>query len=263
MKRYKEKANIITRISAIALLAVALPATGISGTSDKKSHTRLEDAAKATTVEGMDFHTSDGQDVGNIDDIVFSTKTGEITDLIVDTGILGIGGTEHRISVDKLDGPSIDPYDMKTSLSVSEFRDTPKFERSKLEKSRSQGDSDVMRGQILAMDALGREVRAESGEHLGEVNDWIVDVENNNVPYLIVERLAPFGTMSSVTGYNYFAIASSRVVGLEDGDIIASVSLEDLTGAESVDDDTPLSWSDRDAPIYQFKYDASGMLSQK
>ena len=248
--------NPIIGLAIAACLATATLPAGVAGQKSASEDEKMKSATRATSIEGMDLHAKNGKDLGSIDDIIFSSESGQIEALIIDTGFLGIGGPDRKVGIDQIQKPRLNPYDMKTSISESEFNETPIFDEVLLDKSTNP--EGVATGQVMAFNAIGRDLQNESGGELGVIHDWIVDLKNGYIPYAIIIQEDPLATQS----FNFYAIATNRIVGMENGDIVASISEADLDQAQDLTSETPLKVNQADSAVYQFRYDAKGMLSK-
>lgn len=232
----------------LVALALTAPLASAGDMSKEKRDGKESTAIRATAVEGMDVISKGGNELGAVSDVVFSPESGQIDSLIVSTGFLGIGGPDKRIPIDKLDNPNLEPWDIRTNLDGAMLDSAQSFEDSKVES-----------GQMLVMDLINRDAESESGGDVGEVHDWLVDVQNGNVPFVIIRQIDPIINAN----FQYFAVSTERIVGSnEAGNLVVQVDDEELTEAKNIGENTLLSGGDEDAEIYRFRYNASELYGR-
>ncbi|MDQ8204115.1 PRC-barrel domain-containing protein [Pelagicoccus sp. SDUM812003] len=236
-------------VLAIITCTLATGAWAGDKSSKHKMDTRkLSEATTARNLEGMDFVSESGSELGRVDDFIIESSSGQIDSLIVGRGLLGIGGPEHRIEFVSLGQISHDDANLKTGLSKSQLVDSPVFMEERLDQ-KTDAQTGVQTGEFRAMDLVGENVRSSSGELLGEVHDWIVDVESGNVPYLVIRQDRLVGRPY----HNYFAISTESIRGISSGDLLTSINRSDLAEAEQADEGTPLRPINSNE-VHQFRY---------
>lgn len=249
-------------IAAALAASLALPFASAGKEMKEKGHgkkTEMHRAIKATTVEGMDFLSRNDQELGSVNDIVFSTETGKIKAFVIGTGIFGLGGPEHLVSAADIEKRKVDEYNLHTNFGQTEFDAQPRFSATGL---RQVARGDIRSGELLAVDLIGQDFTDREGVVHGEVHDWIVDVRTGQIPYVIVREPAPLPGMGGPTGMLYYAFSTDLIEGVRDGNLVARVDEGEITDAEMISDDTPLQRAE-EGTVYQFRYEPEQTVSAK
>lgn len=96
---------------------------------------------------------------------------------------------------------------------------------------------------------IGMEVRNRSGEHVGEIEDLVVDLSDDRVRYAVIAAGGFLGI-----GEKYYAYPLNRFSKAPEGDELAlDVDTESLSDAPSFDD----KWPDFNDPAYQARLDGN------
>lgn len=151
---------------------------------------------------------SQGQDLGDVDDVVINPDNGEVVYTAVSYGgVLGIGEKRFAVPCDA----STRVLDDKVYLDIdkSRFENNPGFENKQWPK---QADAQLANAdsrqratnapaQIKKLsEVMGKELKTQQGESLGTIDDAVIDAGAGQIAYLIVDCDAKDGKVAVPCG---------------------------------------------------------------
>lgn len=170
------------------------PAATDSGKAQVSARQRL-----ASRIVGMNVRGAQGTNIGQLEDLAIDLKTGEVRYAMLefDRGFLS-GGRVVPVPLSHLRlGPdenslvyqSANRQKLEASaMSQSQWNDLVRNADRLTQVDRGWGLQPLRGAQMIrANDLLDKEVQDRSGEHIGEIEDLVIDMERQKVRYAMLE----------------------------------------------------------------------------
>jgi sporulation protein YlmC with PRC-barrel domain len=168
------------------------------------------DSFVATDLLGRDLETSEGEYIGNIDDLAINPSTGRIDSVLVNN-IIGAGAQVVAIPFDDISkiGQNIFVYNPPEGM-YQFYGKTPYW-------SYGLNELPPMReGDYKFSTLLGASVESKEGEHIARINDSVIN-RDGHVAYVVLDEVGggdkmvavPFGALSK-KGEHLFALDTTK-----------------------------------------------------
>ncbi len=179
-------------------------------------------AARLSKLDGVDLFDAENKKIGEIDEILVDARTGDIHQIIIETGgVMGIGGKKHAVNANALsffsraadDNP---PVKVTAKEAVDKAPAPAKVER----------DSPfVTAGKFIGMDVLDAE-----GKEIGEIEDVIVDLQSGKAHVLLMEFDKSWSPVDKLYAFKASAFQPAK----DRGKLMLEVRKEALEGLPSI-----------------------------
>lgn len=207
----KRKLIVTLTLPVLGLSASAVLAAGDYGKSEPRAAAQGQRATmpsamhdvRASKLIGMDVHNAQGEDLGEINDLVVDVNNERVHYAVLGFGgALGLGEKLFAYPVSMF---SEDSTGKKLTLKVDKekLKSAPGFERSAWpdwEKDKYRADVErhfggaTARLQTLpnqrlarASDLIGKNVDDRNGKHAGEIEDLVVNLGNGRIHYAVLD----------------------------------------------------------------------------
>ncbi len=200
----------ISRCLRLAQLAAAALAVGSLGATQEPKASVAAPVTQTVSLHpidhvlGVNVHTEDDKEVGEIHDLVIDSSDGSIEYVVIaQGGVLGVGENKHLIPWERLHASAKDkakPHDLQARVSLSEDQ----IKSAPLCKEDQPFDADLERqvrqaagvpagearspsaALICARDLKGAKVKGSGDEEIGEIDEVIVDIEQGSIAYTVL-----------------------------------------------------------------------------
>lgn len=185
--------------------------------NDRNAHASQSGAGvdiRANRIIGTHVRNPQGQDLGEIEDLVVDTASGKVRYAVLSFGgFLDIGdklfafplsefsrsaqGGELVLDVDRQRLQSMPGFDRGGWLDWNDRATLSRVDRNFTPQSRaSQGSKASSRDLVSARRLMGRDVHERGGEEIGEIEDLLVNLDSGNVRYAVFEYDKPWSLAS-------------------------------------------------------------------
>lgn len=203
---------------------------------------------KLATLIGLDVQGAKNDKVAKIDDLCINANDGSIDYVVLSSGgVAGIGDTKRVLPWRDLQLTTIakegeDKCEARISLTEDQVKALREFDKKNLKAGKMEkapaGTDGAMGGVLTcATEVKGHKVHNEANEHVGEVDDVIVDTSAGRVAYVVLGLGGALGM-----GEKHYALPWRSLHLAREGDggdlkVHANVTKDRLKGAPEFDKD--------------------------
>ncbi len=182
-------------LSAVTICSLALGlSTAPAMAQEKKEHKEHgthgthAQLIRSTNLIGADLHTSTGEDIGKVNDIVFDENTGGMMHAVLSAGgFIGIGDKLTPVAWKSIEVMKNDEgkINVTTTLDKAKLTEEKSFEKS--DKTWMQQLPGTSGHKLIRMsDADDAKLFDKTGKHIGEIEDVIVDTKSGKAAYAVI-----------------------------------------------------------------------------
>jgi sporulation protein YlmC with PRC-barrel domain len=211
-------------------------------TASKQGQQAMVDM-RASRIIGRDVHNAQGKELGEISDLVVDMNANRIQYAILQRGgVLGIGDKAYAIPVSRFTTSG----DRRLTLNLSEdqIKGSPEIDRradwndARLWSNVGQyyhrtlgmpAAAQAGSGQRFqrASDVIGMEVMGANGDHVGEVEDLVVNVQDGSIHYAVLEFDREWNPNDKLVALPLSSFRPSN------GNLLLNMTREQVAGAPS------------------------------
>ncbi|HTL57002.1 MAG TPA: PRC-barrel domain-containing protein [Candidatus Limnocylindrales bacterium] len=263
----KRKAmKTLTRFYLWTALAVGVAFSAINAVG-QQSPTGLGQPALANKVFGHQVMSSDGQKVGNLNNLVIDLESGRILYGVIGTGSERVGvapqiftqtlpsGNELRVNVakQKIDGaPKFGPFDKTEQLGQASYVDQvySYFGQTPWWQGNTAANVGSFHNVHKASQLTGMEVQNVNNAKIGKIEGLAVDLPSGRVVYVI---LAPDSSLNLAQN-RYLLPPQAVTLSPDHNHLVTGISNDQLTNAPHFTQNSPPNLSDMTlaSQIYQY-----------
>ena len=217
---------------------------------------------RASTLIGRDVRNAQGQDLGEIQDLIVDVNNQRVHYAVLAFGgLMGLGEKLFAYPV-RLLTPSGDA--LVLNVSKQQLERAPGFERNRWPDwadNRYRGQVDRYFGPTVALQPrenmqlvrashlIGRDVDDRRGQDAGEIEDIVVNLGNASIHYVVLDFDKAWSPDDKMVSLPMNAL---RVPADRDDDLVLNVPRENIDTSDGFDDNA---WPDLNDPIYQQQID--------
>lgn len=185
-----------------------------SGTSADMTST---DAFRVSKLRGTDVKNNDGDTIGELDDLIISSGDKKLQAILSVGGFLGIGERHVAIPFNELKINRVNnDIELFYQATKDQLEGMPQF---------SYDESEKMPQTVRASQFIGMDVKNETDEEIGEVEDLIVTT-TDAMPKVVLDVGTYLGSGEKLVAVPY---ESLNISGTEDKEIIYTTTKEELS----------------------------------
>ena len=179
-------------------------------------------AARLSKIEGVDLFDANNKKIGEIDGILVDSRTGDIHQVIVETGgFAGIGAKKYAVPVGSLNFFSKAATDSPPAKVTSTVA---------LDEARAAGKVEKDSPYVAADKFIGMDILDAEGKEIGEIEDVIVDLQSGKVRVVLMEFDKSWSPVDKLYAFQMSAFRPAK----DRGKLMMDVRKDALEGLPSI-----------------------------